>query len=121
MHRLHLTTGLAGFAIAVAHGTMAAVFGISGYSTAPTWVGPAALAVLAISIGTALSRRRFRRTWRWVHRVNYLVFAAVLAHGLTVGFDLRQEVLLKVCFGVYAAVVAAGLVYRVRGLVLEKR
>lgn len=112
MQRLHVTLDFVAFALALAHGVMAAFFGISGYRTAPVWVGPAALVLLACVIATALARRRLRSVWRWIHRLNYVIFAAVLAHGLILGYDLRSGVFLKVCFSVYAAVVAAGLLYR---------
>ncbi len=76
------------------------------------WAGPAALVLLAIAVLAALRRRGLRHSWRWIHRLNYLVFAAVLVHGLTLGFDLRSQVPLRVVFGIYAAIAAAGLVYR---------
>jgi len=120
IHRLHVTLGLAGFSVAMAHGVMTLVFGIAGYPAAPTWAGPAALAVLALALVTALTRRRFRRTWRWVHRLNYLVFAVVLIHGLLLGYDLGNDLFLKTCFGVYAAVVLAGCAYRVARATTKK-
>ena len=115
-HRLHVVTGIAGFALAVAHGLLAFVFGIAGYRPGLVWVGPAVLVLLAVVIVTALARRRLRRAWRWIHRVNYLLFAVILAHSLILGYDLRSETLLKICFGIYAAAVAAGLGYRVAAL-----
>jgi DMSO/TMAO reductase YedYZ heme-binding membrane subunit len=121
VHRLHATTGLTGFSIAVAHGTMAVIYGISGYKTVPVWVGPATLAVLALAILGALARRRMRRTWRWIHRLNYVVFAAALVHGSIVGYDLKGTLFLKICFWVYAVVVVAGLAYRVRASLLPAR
>lgn len=113
MHNLHVTVGLAGFAIALAHGVMVAVFGLAGYQTGPAWLGPVVLVLLAWAILAALARRALRRSWRWIHRVNYLVFAVALVHGLILGYDLGQEVLLKICFGIYAAGVVAGLAYRI--------
>jgi len=121
VQRLHVTLDFAAFALALAHGVMAAVFGIAGYQTAPVWVGPAALALLACVIVTALTRRRLRDVWRWVHRLNYAIFAAVLAHGLILGYDLRSGLFLKVCFAVYAAAVAAGLFYRVAASLGRRR
>lgn len=112
MHHLHVTVGLAGFAIALAHGAMVVVFGLAGYKTGPVWLGPVVLVLLAWAILAALTRRALRRSWRWIHRVNYLIFAVALAHGLILGYDLGQEVLLKICFGIYAAGVVAGLAYR---------
>jgi len=109
---VHVATGLAGFTLALAHGIMALFYGITGYSAGVVYIGPIVLLVLAAAIATALVRRRMRNTWRWIHRLNYAVFAAVLFHGLALGYDLKSEVLLKVLFIAYAAVAAAGLVYR---------
>ncbi len=111
VQRLHLATGLIGFFLALAHGLMTLGFGLSGYSRA-WWIGPVVLVVLAGVILTALGRRRLRRSWRWVHRLNYFVFAAILVHGLLLGSDLSGGVWLRIWFAVYAAVVLAGLAYR---------
>lgn len=115
LQQMHQTAALIGFALAVAHGTMAFVFGITGYQQVPVWVGPTVLALLVVTMVSALYRRRLRRSWRWIHRLNYLLFAAVLVHGLVLGYDLGSELWLKIWFGVYAAVVAAGLAYKVAG------
>ena len=108
-----MTIAVVGFAAAAAHGLMAFVFGISGYTTAAVWVGPSVLVVLMVVIATALTRRRLRRSWRWVHRLNYVIFAAVMTHGLLLGYDLRNEVFLKAWFALYAAVVVVGFAHRV--------
>jgi len=121
LQRLHTSVDSAAFALALAHGIMAAVFGISGYQTAPVWVGPAALVLLACVMTTALLRRRLRDVWRWIHRVNYLIAAGVLAHGLILGYDLRSGVFLKTCFAVYAAAMAAGLIYRLAQELTRRR
>jgi len=112
VHRFHQTVGLAGFALALAHGVMTVIFSIAGYPTAPVWLGPVALALLALAIVAALVRAKWRRRWRWIHRLNYLIFFAVVAHGLMLGADLSEEPLLQVWVGVYAAVVLAGLSFR---------
>jgi len=117
IHRAHVVTDLTGFAVGLAHGLMAFVFGTAGYTTAAVWTGPAVLLVLVAIIITALTRRRLRRSWRWIHRFNYLIFGAVLAHSLILGYDLRNEVCLKVWLGILGAAVVAGLAYRVIGLV----
>ncbi|RJP33879.1 MAG: hypothetical protein C4536_03515 [Actinobacteria bacterium] len=116
LQRIHVATGLAGFSLALAHGIIALVYGIAGYRTGAVYIGPIVLAVLTAAITTALARRRMRSTWRWIHRLNYLVFAAVLVHGLVLGYDVRSEVPLKILFIVYAGVVATGLVYRLAAM-----
>lgn len=115
MHRSHVMTGISGFVLAMAHGSMAVAFGVTGYS-AVLWVGPAVLVALTVVIVTALGRRRWRRRWRWIHRLNYLIFAAILVHGFVLGYDLGDGVFLRAWFVVCAAVAAAGLAYRVAGL-----
>ena len=112
LQNIHTVTGATGFGLAVAHGIMVLFFGTAGYRVAPLWVGPAVLAVLAAVIATAIARRRLRGVWRWIHRLNYLVFAAILVHGTMLGRDLGTQPLLRVCFWVYAAVVLVGFVYR---------
>jgi DMSO/TMAO reductase YedYZ heme-binding membrane subunit len=114
VQRLHMTAGLAGFSLALSHGIMALIFGLSGYSPVPARVGRIVLVVLVVMIATALARRRLRHAWRWIHRLNYLLFAAILVHGLFLGYDLRNGLFLEICFAVYAAVVGAGLAYRLR-------
>jgi hypothetical protein len=94
------------------HGLMAFVNGLSDYTNA-VWMGPAVLAALVAVIVTALMRQRFRRSWLWVHRLNYVIFPAIVVHGLLLGYDLDKETALKVCFAVYMAVVVAGLIYRI--------
>jgi hypothetical protein len=119
--RLHQVTGLTGFSLAIAHGTIALILGISSYVQAAVWVGPSVLALLFVVILTALTRQRFRRSWRWIHRVNYLLLAAILTHGMIVGYNLRTQVFLKVVFGVYGAVFLAGLAYRLSGWLRTRR
>lgn len=120
LHRLHAVTGLTGFCLAVVHGILVLTFGTAGYRIVPLWIGPVVLALLALVIATAAARGRLRKAWRWIHRLNYLIFAGMLAHALMLGTDLTNQTLLKVCFGVYAAAVAAGLVYRM-GRALKAR
>lgn len=112
VQRLHVATGLAGFSLALAHGILALTYGIAGYNTGAIYIGPAVLVVLIVAILTALTRRRLRHAWRWIHRLNYLIFAAIFIHALILGYDLGNEVWLKALFSLYAAVVAAGLAYR---------
>jgi hypothetical protein len=115
-HRLHVATGVAGFSLAVAHAIMLLVFGVAGYSRAFVRVGPVVLAVLALVIVSALARRGLRRSWRWIHRLNYLIFVAVLVHGFALGYDFGAKSWLKIWFIVCAVVVAGGLAYRLTGL-----
>ena len=109
---VHKFTGISGFSLAAAHGVSVLVFGVAGYDLGALWVGPSVLAVLAGIIAVALVRAPFKGTWRWIHRLNYAIFAAILAHGLILGTDLGSNTFLKVLAGIYAAVVLWGLVSR---------
>ncbi|MBN1632061.1 MAG: hypothetical protein JW990_20080 [Thermoleophilia bacterium] len=117
----HTFTGATGFGLAIAHGIMVVIFGISGYRVAPLWMGPAILAVLAVVIATAIARRRLRRAWRWIHRLNYVIFAAILAHAMMLGNDLIAQPLLRACLWVYATVVVVGFAYRLILLLVAPR
>ena len=116
LHRLHVSTGVVGFFFAVGHAIMLLIVGLSGYSRAFLWLGVAVLIAMAVAILTAVRRRRLQSSWRWIHRLNYLVFAAVLVHGFRLGSDFAAAPWLKVWFLVYAAVVVCAFVYRLRGL-----
>ena len=91
--------------------------GISGYLRGAVWVGPSVLTLLTVVIVTALARRRLSRVWRWVHRINYLLFAAILVHASNLGYNVRTQSFVKIIFFVYAAGVVAGLAYRIYLLV----
>lgn len=112
VQRSHTAFALAGFALALAHGILATTFGLTGFKPAAVAIGPVALAVLTVIILTALMRRRFRHVWRWIHRLNYLVFVAILVHAFILGYDVKNSLFLKVFLAVYAAIVVTGLAYR---------
>ena len=116
LHRLHVTVGVTGFSLAIVHGIMVAIYGVSGYGSRTLVIMPlAVLAVALLLIGSALARRRLRRAWRWIHRLSYLLLATILVHAFTLGYDLGTGVTMKICFSIYAAIAAAGLAYRLSG------
>ena len=117
LHRAHESIALLAFALAISHGTLMLLQGISGYLRGAVWVGPSVLALLTVVIVTALARRRLSRVWRWVHRINYLLFAAILVHASNLGYNVRTQSFVKIIFFVYAAGVVAGLAYRIYLLV----
>jgi DMSO/TMAO reductase YedYZ heme-binding membrane subunit len=112
VQRVHVATGLAGFSLAIAHGILAAIFGLTGYKSSVVAIGPTVLVVLFLAILTAITRRRIKQMWRWIHRLNYLIFAAIFVHALVLGYDLKNEVFIKIVFITYAVIVASGLAYR---------
>ncbi len=100
------------FTLALAHGILVLTQGIGGY----VWqvlLGPVVLVLLVLTIAAAKQRNRLRRVWRWIHRLNYAVFAFAAGHALVLGYNLATQPFLKVIVFVYLAVAAAGLGYRV--------
>ena len=121
VQRLHVVVGLAGFSLVVGHAIMLLVFGLAGYSVPFMWIGPAVLATLLLTMLTAWRRRNFRRSWKWIHRLNYLAFAAALVHGMRLGSDLRAEPWLRGLLLSYAAAVVIALIWRVTVIVGKRR
>jgi len=120
-HRAHQWIGLVAFALAIAHGTLILLQGLKGYPRAAVWVGPANLTVLTVIIVTALDRRGLTSVWRWIHRLNYLLFAAALTHASYVGANVRTQEFLRIVFYVYMAAVVVGLGYRIYLLLRRER
>jgi|GEM_PF-837327 len=110
--QIHVAIALAGFALALSHGSLVLVFGLAGYNAFIVSIGPTVLALLVLTMLIAFYRRRLKNSWRWIHRINYLIFGAVFAHGLMLGFDFKRGAFLKILFGIYAGIVVAGLIYR---------
>jgi len=110
--QIHVAMALAGFALALSHGSLVLVFGLAGYNAFIVSIGPTVLALLVLTMLIAFYRRRLKNSWRWIHRINYLIFGAVFAHGMMLGFDFKRGAFLKILFGIYAGIVVAGLIYR---------
>jgi len=110
--RLHIGIGIAGFLLGLSHGSLVLVFGLAGYNAFIVSIGPTVLALLVLTMLIAFYRRRFKNSWRWIHRINYLIFGAVFTHGLMLGFDFKSGAFLKILFGIYAGIVVAGLIHR---------
>ena len=70
--RFHISTGAAGFFLALSHGVLILVDVLwKGHN--PIWIfGPVAIGLLALTIVTALSRARLASVWRRIHQINYL-------------------------------------------------
>ena len=110
MLRFHNTTGLVGFSLAVVHGLLVIIYGFwPGFSK----LGPVAIYILTVTTFTVLLRKYLKKSWRWIHRLNYVVFLVGLIHAFQVGNDVVYGGLfLRVMLFVYAALVAVGFVYR---------
>ncbi len=76
-------------------------------------LGPVNLALITLTVSTALLMRLLRKYWRTIHYLNYLIFAIVIFHGLLLGTDTQASWLVKSLFIVYGAIAAAVLAWRV--------
>lgn len=65
------------------------------------WFGRVALLLIVLTAGTALLRRTrwFRRLWRRLHYLNYVIFILVSLHSLNLGTDTRSN--LKLLWGFF--------------------
>ncbi len=111
----HNFTGLTALLLALGHGILALVYGVSGYKGAYVALGPAVLILLAVTVSAALARRRIKRLWRPLHRLNYLLFVVALTHAWLIGFDLKygqDRIYMQVMTLAYTAIAAAAAAYR---------
>ncbi len=79
-------------------------------------LGPVALVLLAVTVSAALARKRLKRVWRWLHRLNYLLFVVALAHAFKLGFDLKYgagKTFTQVVALSYASLAAAAVAIQV--------
>ena len=111
LFRVHNAAGLAGFSMALAHMLLVAAYGLwLGFRK----LGPVTLYIFTVTTVAILLRKYMRRYWRAVHRLNYAVFAVALVHAFQIGTDVSGVAFLEVVLYVYAALAAAGFVYRVQ-------
>lgn len=111
LFRLHNTTGLVGFSMAVAHMVLVITEGLwPGFQK----LGPVTLYILTVTTTVVLLRKHLKRSWRMVHRLNYAVFVVGLVHAFQVGIDLRDGGFLKGALYFYTVLVTAGFVYRLQ-------
>jgi len=68
----------------------------------------------AVTTVAILLRKYMKKRWRAVHRLNYAVFAVALVHAFQVGTDVAAVAFLEVMLYIYAALAAAGFVYRIQ-------
>jgi predicted ferric reductase len=114
LYKIHNSTGVAGFTLALTHGVLVIVYGLwPGFSK----LGPVALYILAATTFTILFRKFLKRSWRIIHRLNYAVFVVALIHAFQVGSELRDGAFLKTILFIYTALVAAGFVYRLQEMI----
>jgi predicted ferric reductase len=120
----HNFTGLAALLVALGHGILVLVRGLTGYQGAFVALGPIALVLLAVTVSAALARKQLKRLWRPLHRLNYALFVIVLVHAWFLGFDLKyasDKTAMRVVVLIYAGIAAAALIYRIDQLVRASR
>jgi hypothetical protein len=113
----HIATGVLGFFLAVAHGTIILVTKHwQGYKA--FWIiGPVALGLLVLTIYAALDKKRLPRIWRRIHQINYLIFVAVFVKAVLIGSDLvtadTTSYVMKTLMILYMVIATAATAYRV--------
>jgi hypothetical protein len=113
----HIATGVLGFSLAVAHGTIILVTKHwQGYKA--FWIiGPVALGLLVLTIYAALDKKRLPRIWRRIHQINYLIFVAVFVKAVLIGSDLvtadTTSYVMKTLMILYMVIATAATAYRV--------
>jgi len=118
VYRFHIVTGLAGFALAAAHGFVVVATG--HYQNRPlVWViGPVALALLLVTMAAALDRKRWPGIWRRIHQVNYVIFVAIFVKAILIGSDVvtitPTAQAMKAIMILYVVVAALAAAVRVR-------
>jgi len=111
IQRLHRYGGVTGICLVIGHAVMLLVFGTVGYRPAFFWLGPVALGLLLVATATWVVRGGLRRSWRWIHRLNYLVFVVAVLHGANLGTDLQNGSWLRVWMVVCVVLAVLAFVY----------
>lgn len=110
--RWHIASGVLAFALGLSHALMTPFFGLAGFNLYIVFIGSGVLALLILTGTVAFLRRDFKASWRWIHRINYLLFGLIFAHAVILGFDFKNGVILRVLSGIYAGVVVIAFIYR---------
>ncbi len=114
LHAAHIFFGVAGLSFALAHFVLLIPHFseyISGYNDVFIVVGALALVLLPATIVTALLPKRFSKSWRLFHLVNYFIFVIAVIHALVIGDNNHMLAFNLLMYG-YLAVALGGLVYR---------
>ena len=121
LFRVHNTSGIVGFSMAVAHMILVIVYGLwPGFEK----LGPVALYIFTATTIAILLRKYMKKWWRMIHRLNYVVFVIALIHAFQVGTDVKSQAFLEAILIIYAALVGLGFIYRLQLVIrtrLEKR
>lgn len=80
------------------------------YASLPIGLGTLGFDLLVIVTVTSYLRQRIDvATWRWLHRLSYLMFGLFALHGLLAGTDFSRSVVLAPAAGVVAFVAVLSL------------
>jgi hypothetical protein len=115
---IHVGVGSLGFLLALTHGLIVLTQRYyRGFGAA--WViGPAMLILLVFTVWVAFDRVRLKSFWRYIHQINYLIFAAAFVKAVLIGTDLKgsgaADQAVMVLFSVYVGLATLALVARVR-------
>jgi len=113
-----VSTGAAGFALGVLHGTI--VFALAHYRDHPAvWlIGPIALGLMAVTMLVAMNRKHLPQLWRRIHQLNYLIFVAVYIKAMWIGSNVTAGTAagnaMKALLSLELLVVAVATYMRVR-------
>jgi hypothetical protein len=122
-YRIHLTTGVLGFSLALGHGLIVLTQRYyRGFSA--VWIlGPVSLGLMAITIWVALDRSRLKAVWRPIHQINYLIFVAVFVKAVLIGTDFKTpggaRLALTILFSAYVGIAALAVMARLRRYQLQ--
>lgn len=102
----HMTIGKVAFILAWLHPIM---FGFAWNLGGYVWLGRIALALLTGAVVAVVLRIRH---WRWIHRLNYVVFGLIYIHSWSLGTDARIFPL-SIIYWIAPVVVIASLTTKV--------
>ncbi|MHB8780593.1 MAG: hypothetical protein ACYC55_04315 [Candidatus Geothermincolia bacterium] len=113
VYYFHIVTGAGGFLLAVVH-MLWILAAVNIYRYSSVWlIGPVALGLMALTIPTAIYRKRVGALWRRIHQMNYAIFAALLLKAFWIGSNTSAMVELRLIWYIYGTLAAAGVAYRV--------
>lgn len=112
----HIWQGIAAFILAHLHPLFFAIsLGFKRILTMGGYVvwGRVALLLIVVSVAAGLLRTLpwMQKHWRWVHRLNYLIFALIYWHSWSLGDDVKEFPML-ILYLVSPLVVITGLIYK---------
>lgn len=116
----HRNIGIAAFILAFLHGESIAIMSVIRTGAPPqnpfVFMGFIANFLLIITTVVALFYKPFRiryEIWRWIHRVNYVVFPLIFVHSMAVGRTIRYNRAAQVYWVILGVLFLALIAYRI--------